>query len=374
MTWEEIMRRVLPPVGDLSPRITGPGAFGAGIEQGRVPPSTIPNKGVDFNFPVGQAGINKSYPVLHSPVAGVVTNAGEGDVGRIAIRDANGFTHEILHTHTQSVKTGDLVGVGAPIGTMGNRGVKHANVEDGDYHVHYQLKDRAGNVVNPTEFWNNLAPGKDDPGQPAFLDQSRRAAQMMPGADNTPPVSDVPFVPKGQFDIPFTTATDLPAGNPRFVPGGTMPLAPVTQLPSPATRNPIADRFGKWGSVLFPNTPAASDDPANFVSRFGNWASPPTGAPGNASHPPQPAPDQGKRSEADDEAPVRVLSSRVVNTALASSDAPPLTPTASSPPLGIFSGKPMPDHQVWPSIFAVGDRPSPDDDELYQSWRRWVDA
>jgi hypothetical protein len=62
MTWEEIMRRVLQPVGGLSPRITDPGAFGAGIERGRHPPSTIPHKGVDFNFPVGQTGINDDNP------------------------------------------------------------------------------------------------------------------------------------------------------------------------------------------------------------------------------------------------------------------------------------------------------------------------
>ena len=367
MTWDEIMRRVLPPIGGLSPRITDPGAFGAGIEQGRVPPSTIPHKGVDFNFPVGQTGINKSYPVLHSPVAGVVTNTGEGGVGRIAIRDANGFVHEILHTYTQSVKKGDLVGVGTPIGTMGNTGVNHDHPKDGQYHVHYQLKDRAGNVINPTEFWNNLDPGKDDPGQPAFLDQSRRAAEVISGPDNTSSVRDDPFGQKGRFDIPFTTVTDLPAGNPRFVSGGTAPPVP------PTTQNPVADRSGKWGSVPFPNTPAASGDPASFNDRYGNWASWPAGVLGNFNAPPLHAPDLGRRSEADD-APVRVLSSRVINASPASGDAPPVVPSASPLALGIFSGKPMPDYSVWPLIFATDDRPSPDDDELYQRWRRWLDA
>jgi hypothetical protein len=360
MTWDEIMRRVLPPVGGLSPQITHPGAFGAGIEQGRIPTSTIPHKGVDFNFPVGQNSLNKSYPVLHSPVAGVVLNAGEGNMGRIAIRDANGFVHEILHTYTQSVKKGDLVGVGTPIGTMGNTGVDHDHPKDGQYHVHYQLKDRAGRVVNPTEFWNNLDPGKDDPGQPAFLDQSRRAEQIMSGPDNTP-VSDIPFGRKGRFDVPFTTVTDLPPGNPRFIPGRTVPLAP------PTTQNPIADRSGKWGSVPLPNTPAASDNPAGFNDRYGNWASWPAGALGDVGAPaPQVTPDQGKRSETDD-TPVRILSRRAdLSPASASVDAPSLSPASAPPLLGIFSGKPMPDYPVWPSIFATDGRPSPDDDELYQ--------
>jgi hypothetical protein len=86
MTWEDIMRRVLPPIGGVPPHVTGPGAFGAGVKEGRKPPSTIPHKGVDFNYIGGrEAQLNKSNPPLYSPVAGVVINAGEGSVGRIAI-------------------------------------------------------------------------------------------------------------------------------------------------------------------------------------------------------------------------------------------------------------------------------------------------
>jgi hypothetical protein len=236
-------------------------------------------------------------------------------------------------------------------------------------HVHYQLKDRAGNVINPTEFWNNVAPGKDDPGQPAFLDQSQRAAEIMSGLDkNTSPVSDVPFGQKGPFDIPFTTVTGLPPGNPRFVPGGTVPLAP------PVTQNPIADRSGKWGSVPLPNTPAVSDDSAGFNDRYGSWASWPAGVLGNVGAPaPQPAPDQGKRSEMDD-MPVRMLSRVNLSPAPAPVDASSLPLPASPPLLGIFSGKPMPDWPVPPPIFTTDDRPSPGDDELYQRWRQWLDA
>jgi hypothetical protein len=108
MTWEDIMRRVLPPIGGVLPHVTKAGAYGAGAEQGRKPPSSIPHRGVDFNYYVGsngQSGVNLLHPALRSPVAGVVTtNPGEGSFGRIAIRDANGFSHEILHTHTQLVE------------------------------------------------------------------------------------------------------------------------------------------------------------------------------------------------------------------------------------------------------------------------------
>jgi hypothetical protein len=35
----------------------------------------------------------------------------------------------------------------------------------------------------------------------------------------------------------------------------------------------------------------------------------------------------------------------------------------------------MRDYPVRPSIFATADdRPSPDDNELFQRWMRWVDA
>lgn len=51
----------------------------------------------------------------------------------------------------------------------------------------------------------------------------------------------------------------------------------------------------------------------------------------------------------------------------------PIAP-ALPPLIGIYSGKPMPNWPVQPSISATDDRASPDDDELYQRWRRWLDA
>jgi hypothetical protein len=86
MSWEDIMRRVLPPIGSVLLHVTDAGAYGAGAEQGRKPPSAIPHRGVDFNYIGGKdARLNRSNPELRSPVAGIVTNAGEGNVGRIAI-------------------------------------------------------------------------------------------------------------------------------------------------------------------------------------------------------------------------------------------------------------------------------------------------
>src|SRR5262245_17673532 len=114
MSWRDIMLRVLQPIKDderkwnVSPGVTSP--YG---DTNRPPGSTNPHRGVDFNYFGGKAAeFNKSHPALRSPVTGIVTNAGDGTVGRIAIRDANGFTHEILHTNTRHVAVGDPVVAG----------------------------------------------------------------------------------------------------------------------------------------------------------------------------------------------------------------------------------------------------------------------
>ena len=88
MSWDDIMRRVLPPISGVQPHITGrAGTFDAGEAEGRRPPSKIPHRGLDFNYFGGQTSkLNQSHPALHSPVAGIVENAGQGTVGRIAIR------------------------------------------------------------------------------------------------------------------------------------------------------------------------------------------------------------------------------------------------------------------------------------------------
>jgi len=127
MSWEDIMRRVLPPTGGVSAHITS--AYGA---TNRPKGSSNPHRGVDFNYSGGRdAPLNLSHQALHSPADGIVENAGSGTAGRIAIRDKNGFLHEILHTHTRHVSVGDPVVAGQLIGTMGNTGVRRPNVEDG---------------------------------------------------------------------------------------------------------------------------------------------------------------------------------------------------------------------------------------------------
>lgn len=109
------------------------------------------HRAVDFNYVGGQTGINLQYPVVYSPIAGLVTFSG-GQYGTVKIQDANGFSHEFLHLQDRVVSAGQEINAGDPIGTMGGRGpqgpTQYAR------HVHYQLKDESGALVDPVLWWD----------------------------------------------------------------------------------------------------------------------------------------------------------------------------------------------------------------------------
>jgi murein DD-endopeptidase MepM/ murein hydrolase activator NlpD len=171
MSWDDIMRRMLPPIGGVLPHITGPaGAFGAGEAEGRGPGSSRPHKGVDVNYVGGQGALNKSRPILHAPVDGEVIFVG-GRSGTISIKDSEGFVHKLMHTATQNVRVGDRVTAGDSIGTVGNTGTK-------DYHLHYQLEDSEGRLVNSPAFWNRENRTIPVPSPPPHLDDFQLAAQI----------------------------------------------------------------------------------------------------------------------------------------------------------------------------------------------------
>ena len=149
-SFEDTMRIMLPPQGAVAPHVTGHFAEDRGNRT---------HGGVDFNYVGGQNGVNLRHPTIHSPVSGEVTFVG-GSFGTIKIRDAEGNSHELLHTNTQSVRVGQQVSAGDAIGTMGGRGPGGA--DDYAQHVHYQLKDGNGRLMNPQEYWN-LQPAHSSP-------------------------------------------------------------------------------------------------------------------------------------------------------------------------------------------------------------------
>lgn len=144
---QQTMERMLPGQGGHDPHITG----NFGEHRG----SRGAHGGTDFNYEGGQAGRNLRHPTVHAPIAGTVTFSG-GQYGTVKIRDAQGNSHEILHLDSRSVREGQVVRAGDPIGTMGGRGPEGA----GQYaqHVHYQLRDPQGHLISPQTFWDRQAP------------------------------------------------------------------------------------------------------------------------------------------------------------------------------------------------------------------------
>jgi len=328
MSWDEIMRRVLPPMRDEKTKITYvPHVTSPYGDTNRPPGSTNPHRAVDFNYnlgPGGQRGINLIHPALRSPVAGVVTRAGDDKYGTIAIKDANGLSHEILHTNSRHVAVGDPVIAGQLIGTMGNTGADHQ-------HVHYQLKDRAGNVLNPSAFWDEQGSIDPNPPSPAYL-------------------NDYLQYQRGLGTTVNNAFGNTPDTGPRYAPQLTGMTPPDPVRPGPVTppparndvrvlRSRIANAPAVSGLSINPVGPLPNEQPpadgaASFNDRFGNWASS-----AGASAP---------------LAPYQQFS----------------PPPQSARPLGIVSGQPMPDYPFPPPIF---DFSSPGDEDWAASKRRRAD-
>lgn len=309
MSWDEIMRRVLPPMRDKKTKIThAPGTTSPFGSTNRPKGSTNPHKGVDFNYIGGQQSrLNTSYPALRSPVTGVVTNAGQGDYGRIAIRDANGFTHELLHTHTRHVAVGDPVVAGQLIGTMGNTGVSAPGVEGGKFHVHYQLKDRNGNIVDPSVYWDQQDPIDPAPAPPTllreYLQYQRRLGSTVGNAFGEAPDAGPLYGPQ-----PVGTVQSSPLSQGQASPPRVTSDVQVRGFANPQTAaGPNVNPAG-----VFPNELSPTERATSFDDRFGSWSS------------------------ADG-----------ANTPLS-----PYQLLSPSRPLGIVSGEPMPDYPFPPPIFG----------------------
>ncbi|MCS3769724.1 hypothetical protein HNP12_003846 [Aeromonas hydrophila] len=144
MSFDIAMNLILPPRDGKKPHITAP--FGEKRASG-------PHKGVDFNYIGGQTGINMQHPAAFSPIDGKVSYSG-GSFGTVKILDNKGFSHEILHLLSQDVTEGEPVKAGVTqIGRMGGRGPQKENQYA--MHIHYQIKDSSGKIVNPQEWWVN---------------------------------------------------------------------------------------------------------------------------------------------------------------------------------------------------------------------------
>jgi len=148
-SFNEVMRVVLPPQNGVNPHMTSD--FGPRVLNGHADD----HGGVDFNYVGGQNGINLNHPTVRSPVSGVVVSSG-GGYNTVGIRDDQGNVHQILHLDSRSVQVTNpptRVEAGDPIGTMGGRTPDGRNGVA--QHVHYQLRDPNGRIVDPEAYWNN---------------------------------------------------------------------------------------------------------------------------------------------------------------------------------------------------------------------------
>ncbi|WP_456623837.1 MULTISPECIES: M23 family metallopeptidase [unclassified Bradyrhizobium] len=217
---------------------------------------------MDANYyvgPNGQQRINLRHPAFRSPVDGIVTNADEGSAGRIAIRDADGVSHELLHTHRQYVSIGDRVVAGQMVGTMGNMGVREKYAESGDHHLHYQLIDAAGNRLDPQAYWKQRE--VPAPSSPAYVSEHQRYLQDADLVPATRPedVRVLRRMPAGQSDRSAFNSSD----------GVSVPfIPPDASFPTPPQSN-FEQRFGSWpassGGVLagFNQAPQGQPDTPN---------------------------------------------------------------------------------------------------------------
>lgn len=265
MSWEDALRRMLPPTEGFLPHTTSP--YGAIRDVG-----TSPHRGVDANYnvgPNGQQGINLRHPALRSPVDGIVTNAGEGTAGRIAIRDADGVSHELLHTHRQYVSIGDRVVAGQMVGTMGNMGARKEYVEKGDHHLHYQVLDPAGRRLDPQAFWEQRE--LPIPSPPAYVAEHQRYlqdAELVP-ATRPQDVRVLRTMPAGKLD-----RSVFNSGDPVPVPA----IPSDVSLSSPPQYD-FEGRFGTWassGGGVFAGVNRAQQGPSdapNIEDWYAMWRS-----------------------------------------------------------------------------------------------------
>jgi hypothetical protein len=163
---------------------------------------------------------------------------------------------------------------------MGNTGTK-------DQHVHYQLKDPAGNVVNPTAYWDQQGPIDPNPSRPAYLPQYQQYLQDTGANSENGPGSQADdsnyrrlssrIAGRPQTPGDDAISTDRPAsfddrfGNWSFSPGGissrnpNMSLPPQAPMPSSvapaAPLAPAANPNPPVGGLLARLMAAAGVDP-----------------------------------------------------------------------------------------------------------------
>ncbi|WP_082847884.1 M23 family metallopeptidase [Bradyrhizobium sp. DOA9] len=140
-------------------------------------------------------------------------------------------------TNARHVNIGDPVAAGQLIGTMGNTGVFRKDRTPGDPHVHYQIKDSEGRLMDPSAFADALGPFDPNPASPAYIPEYRQYLRNARAVPATSP-EDVRIL------------TRIAEGNPnRSAFDSKLPEVPnvgrASTLP-PAAQKQFGGLFGLW--------------------------------------------------------------------------------------------------------------------------------
>ena len=233
---------------------------------------------------------------------------------------------------------------------MGNMGVESEGVESGDHHVHFQIKDSAGNRIDPTAYWNQQGYVDPNPAPPAFLNEHQRYLRILeanPSASANPPAvlatplpsaartgsnTSAPFGARGQF-VPGSATSSQPLYGTRSFVEPAEDVAPrdagkeVRRLVRLPASKPDLAGYDPNAPAPLPNVSSPVDRSATFDDRFGNCTSSSgVGAPVAPNQPIAPSPRAGR-------------------------------------PLGLVTGEPMPDYPFPPTIFGFPGRSTTSGDD-----------
>jgi len=203
--------------------------------------------------------------------------------------------------------------------------VSRQNVELGDHHLHYQLKDPAGNILNPSDFWDQQGPVDPNPIPPAYLGEYQQylrdlGANTGSAAPTNPSVTG-PFGTGGQF-VPgsatsfrplYETRSFIPPADQAALPDSSKNIRRLVRVTGP-TAAALSDMMTRPAAPL---NEIPADRSASFDDRFGDWTSTPEASAPRGPYQPQP-------------------------------------PQQATSPFGIVSGRPMPD---WPFPLLLGGFP-----------------
>lgn len=143
----------LPTPGENKPYVDERiGRYAAPLENMQVTSGYGPRKHPTLGVKKHHNGIDLAAKVgsrLVAPAGARVTHVGKSKVNGnfIKIIDSHGYEWAFLHLDSSSVKVGDIVLAGALLGKTGNTG------RSSGPHLHIQIKDPKGNVIDPAPFF-----------------------------------------------------------------------------------------------------------------------------------------------------------------------------------------------------------------------------